>query len=55
MGITTYKAWRQETERVFAKAKLVEKSVESHKSPSGNYTLYSSVYSTGPHTWQYSR
>lgn len=50
-----YEEWRQRIDSVFADKSPIDGSVEVHTSPSGQFSLEVSVYSTGPDTWNYSR
>jgi hypothetical protein len=55
MTTQQYKDWREKIESKFAEKTLVEESLETHVSPSGEFVLEVLVYSSGSNTWDYSR
>jgi len=55
MSSSRYEERRRHIDRVFIGQSPLEGSAETHVSPSGEYSLEVSVYSSGPRTWDYSR
>jgi len=55
MNTQHYKEWRDRIESAFAEMSPLEGSKELHISPSGQFSLEISAYTSDQHTWEYSR